>query len=95
MRSTHRRNGREDRAHELGALALIELLADGRSMPSGAGASLPLAAVKLDAPLPRPRRNIFCAGVNYRAHAAEWAASGMEGRARAGATSAGRAPSIR
>jgi 2-keto-4-pentenoate hydratase/2-oxohepta-3-ene-1,7-dioic acid hydratase in catechol pathway len=48
-------------------------------MPPAAGASLPLSAVKLDAPLPRPRRNIFCAGVNYRAHAAEWAASGMDG----------------
>src|SRR5687767_5795051 len=76
-----RRNGREERVHELGALALIELLADGRSMPSDSGASLPLVAVTLEAPLPRPRRNIFCAGVNYRAHAAEWAASGMEGRA--------------
>ena len=77
----HRRNGpggHLDRVHERGALALIERLADGRSMPSDAGASLPLVAVKLDAPLPRPRRNIFCAGVNYRAHAAEWAASGME-----------------
>ncbi len=68
-----------DRAREGGALALIELLADGGSVPPAAGPSLPLAAVKLDAPLPRPRRNIFCAGVNYRAHAAEWAASGMDG----------------
>ena len=68
-----------DRARDVGALALIEALADGRSLPPPAGAALPLSAVKLDAPLPRPRRNIFCAGVNYRAHAAEWAASGMDG----------------
>jgi 2-keto-4-pentenoate hydratase/2-oxohepta-3-ene-1,7-dioic acid hydratase in catechol pathway len=68
-----------ERARETGALALIEALADGAPMPAPAGASLPLSAVKLDAPIPRPRRNIFCAGVNYRAHAAEWAASGMDG----------------
>jgi 2-keto-4-pentenoate hydratase/2-oxohepta-3-ene-1,7-dioic acid hydratase in catechol pathway len=68
-----------ERARESGALALIELLAEGRPMPPAAGPTLPLSAVKLDAPLPRPRRNIFCAGVNYRAHAAEWAASGMDG----------------
>ena len=67
-----------ERVREGGALALIETLADGGSMPPAAGPALPLSAVKLDAPLPRPRRNIFCAGVNYRAHAAEWAASGME-----------------
>lgn len=68
-----------ERAQSRGALALIEELAAGRSMPPASGASLPLSAVRLDAPLPRPRRNIFCAGVNYRAHAAEWAASGMDG----------------
>ena len=68
-----------ERARTIGALALIETLVEGGPFPAAAGAALPLAAVKLDAPLPRPRRNIFCAGVNYRAHAAEWAASGMEG----------------
>jgi 2-keto-4-pentenoate hydratase/2-oxohepta-3-ene-1,7-dioic acid hydratase in catechol pathway len=64
---------------DAGALALVELLAAGAPLPPPAGASLPLSAVKLDAPIPRPRRNLFCAGVNYRAHAAEWAASGMDG----------------
>lgn len=73
-----------ERARETGALALIESLARGGAMPSPAGASLPLAAVTLEAPLPRPRRNIFCAGVNYRTHAAEWAASGMDGPRAAG-----------
>lgn len=68
-----------ERARDAGALALIEILAVGGPLPPPAGASLPLSAVKLDAPIPRPRRNIFCAGVNYRAHAAEWAASGMDG----------------
>jgi 2-keto-4-pentenoate hydratase/2-oxohepta-3-ene-1,7-dioic acid hydratase in catechol pathway len=68
-----------ERGRAVGALALIEALADGARMPAAAGVSLPLAAVKLDAPLPHPRRNIFCSGVNYRAHAAEWMASGMDG----------------
>lgn len=48
-------------------------------MPKPSGASLPLSAVKLDAPIPVPRRNIFCVGLNYRAHAAEFAASGVGG----------------
>jgi 2-keto-4-pentenoate hydratase/2-oxohepta-3-ene-1,7-dioic acid hydratase in catechol pathway len=77
-----------DRARDTGALALIESLADGAAWPGAGGPSLPLSAVKLDAPIPRPRRNIFCAGVNYRAHAAEWAASGMEAQ-RAAASTAG------
>ena len=75
------------RAREVGALALIEMLADGRPLPRTTGASLPLSAITLDAPIPRPRRNIFCSGVNYRAHAVEWA-TGMENRSRAAATSA-------
>jgi 2-keto-4-pentenoate hydratase/2-oxohepta-3-ene-1,7-dioic acid hydratase in catechol pathway len=62
----------------VGALALIESLADGQALPRTAGASLPLSAVKLDAPLPLPRRNIFCIGVNYRPHAVEFAASGID-----------------
>jgi 2-keto-4-pentenoate hydratase/2-oxohepta-3-ene-1,7-dioic acid hydratase in catechol pathway len=34
-------------------------------------ALLPLAAVELVAPIPRPRKNIFCVGRNYAEHAAE------------------------
>ncbi len=34
-----------------------------------------LAEVVLEAPLPRPRRNIFCVGRNYHAHAKELSAS--------------------
>src|SRR3954451_1796800 len=37
--------------------------------PSGPG--LPLAEVVLLAPVPRPRRNIFCVGKNYREHVRE------------------------
>src|SRR5881628_194967 len=31
----------------------------------------PLARVRLEAPIPRPARNIFCLGRNYKEHAAE------------------------
>ncbi|MCS7002655.1 MAG: fumarylacetoacetate hydrolase family protein [Dehalococcoidia bacterium] len=56
-----------------GALALIEAMSAGASLPPAAGPRLPLGAVQLEAPLPRPRRNIFCVGRNYRAHARELA----------------------
>jgi 2-keto-4-pentenoate hydratase/2-oxohepta-3-ene-1,7-dioic acid hydratase in catechol pathway len=32
---------------------------------------IPLTEVKLHAPIPRPRKNVFCLGLNYRAHAQE------------------------
>jgi 2-keto-4-pentenoate hydratase/2-oxohepta-3-ene-1,7-dioic acid hydratase in catechol pathway len=54
-----------------GVLPLIEAAAAGRSMPDPAGDPLPLAAVQLLAPLPRPRRNLWCVGRNYHAHAKE------------------------
>lgn len=62
-----------------GLQALIEQLAAGGGMPAEAGPALPLAQVQLDAPLPRPRRNVFCIGLNYRSHAAELAARGFNG----------------
>jgi 2-keto-4-pentenoate hydratase/2-oxohepta-3-ene-1,7-dioic acid hydratase in catechol pathway len=60
---------------ERGALSLIRALVDGRALPAEAGPRLPVSAITLRAPLPRPRRNLFCVGRNYRAHAAELAAS--------------------
>ena len=36
-----------------------------------ADALLPLATVELAAPIPRPRKNVFCVGRNYAEHAAE------------------------
>lgn len=56
-----------------GALELVRRLADGAPLPPPAGARLPVDAVTLRAPLPRPRRNLFCVGRNYRAHAEELA----------------------
>jgi 2-keto-4-pentenoate hydratase/2-oxohepta-3-ene-1,7-dioic acid hydratase in catechol pathway len=62
-----------------GLQTLIEHVAAGATMPSAAGAALALADVRLEAPLPRPRRNVFCIGLNYRSHAAELAARGFNG----------------
>ena len=39
---------------------------------------LPLTATRVLAPIPRPRRNIFCVGKNYREHAREFATSGYD-----------------
>ena len=43
-----------------------------------------LSDVVLDAPLPRPRRNIFCVGKNYYEHAHEFSSSGFDSSAAAG-----------
>ncbi len=58
---------------ERGVLRLIQMLARGEPLPREAGPRLPLSAVELVAPLPRPLRSLFCVGRNYRAHAAELA----------------------
>jgi 2-keto-4-pentenoate hydratase/2-oxohepta-3-ene-1,7-dioic acid hydratase in catechol pathway len=62
-----------------GLQSLIEHLAAGSAMPAAAGEAIPLSQVQLEAPLPRPRRNVFCIGLNYRSHAAELAARGFNG----------------
>lgn len=66
-----------------GALPLLEALARGEPLPA-TGAAVPLASVQLLAPLPRPRRNIFCVGKNYHAHAKEFASSGFDSSAKSG-----------
>lgn len=54
----------------LGAQALIEAQVAGQPAPPVSG-HVALADVRLLAPLPRPRRNLFCVGRNYHAHARE------------------------
>jgi 2-keto-4-pentenoate hydratase/2-oxohepta-3-ene-1,7-dioic acid hydratase in catechol pathway len=58
-----------------GVLSLIRTLVAGQPLPGEAGTRLPLSAATLRAPLPHPRRNLFCVGRNYRAHAQELAGS--------------------
>lgn len=62
---------------DLGPVALVELKAlledAGGRWP--VGGALPFANVKLLAPIPRPRKNIFGIGLNYIDHVAESAAA--------------------
>lgn len=60
---------------ERGALTIIELMSSGADIPATSGVSIPVSAVQLDAPIPLPRRNVFCVGRNYHAHAKELSAS--------------------
>jgi len=63
---------------------LIELQLAGKSLPP-TGAALGLDEVMLEAPLPRPRRNLFCVGKNYYDHAHEFSSSGFDSSAAQGA----------
>ncbi|WP_374653697.1 fumarylacetoacetate hydrolase family protein [Dongia sp.] len=63
-----------------GILALIER----GSLPATLS-PIALDRVLLEAPVPRPRRNIFCVGKNYHEHAHEFARSGFDSSAAAGA----------
>jgi 2-keto-4-pentenoate hydratase/2-oxohepta-3-ene-1,7-dioic acid hydratase in catechol pathway len=42
----------------------------------------PVAGARLRAPIPRPPKNVFCVGKNYREHAKEFAGSGFDGGAK-------------
>lgn len=53
------------------ALETLRELADEHRPRWPVGTSLPLVDVKLLAPIPRPRKNIFGIGLNYRDHIAE------------------------
>ena len=65
---------------EKGVLALIGLSKLPALLPP-----IPLREVKLEAPIPRPLRNIFCVGKNYHEHAREFASSGFDSSAAQGA----------
>lgn len=67
----------------LGALPIVEAQAAGRALPP-TGPALALQQLQLVAPVPRPRRNIFCVGKNYHAHAKEFAGSGFDSSAKSG-----------
>ncbi|RSZ63895.1 FAA hydrolase family protein [Corynebacterium hylobatis] len=51
--------------------------------PEFSNSTLSLEEVELLAPIPRPRRNIFCIGRNYLEHAKEFADSGFDATASA------------
>ncbi len=54
-----------------GAQALIEIAAASQALPATAGPAIAVASITLEAPLPRPKRNLWCVGRNYHAHAKE------------------------
>jgi 2-keto-4-pentenoate hydratase/2-oxohepta-3-ene-1,7-dioic acid hydratase in catechol pathway len=57
---------------ERGGEGVLALINGGFDIASAAeGRATPLTEVRLLAPIPRPRRNLFCAGKNYREHAEE------------------------
>jgi 2-keto-4-pentenoate hydratase/2-oxohepta-3-ene-1,7-dioic acid hydratase in catechol pathway len=64
-----------------GLLAIIDRKG---SLPSTL-TPVPLSQVEIEAPIPLPRRNIFCVGKNYYEHAHEFAKSGFDSSAAAGA----------
>jgi 2-keto-4-pentenoate hydratase/2-oxohepta-3-ene-1,7-dioic acid hydratase in catechol pathway len=62
----------ERAAAERGVEALARLVAEGLPLPE-LGEPVALSDIVLEAPIPRPRRNIFCVGKNYHDHAQEFA----------------------
>lgn len=68
-----------DQARE-GIQTLIELQVAGSELPATT-TPVPLDQVEIEAPLPRPRRNVFCVGKNYHDHAQEFSSSGFDSSA--------------
>jgi 2-keto-4-pentenoate hydratase/2-oxohepta-3-ene-1,7-dioic acid hydratase in catechol pathway len=66
--------------------AVLALIAGGKAARADwAGKDrprVPLSEVRLMAPIPEPRRDIFCVGKNYYAHAAEFHKSGFDSSAK-------------
>ncbi|WP_144633791.1 fumarylacetoacetate hydrolase family protein [Bordetella genomosp. 13] len=63
-------------AAQRGVQSLIERsLQSGAALPQIEDHAIDLADVTLEAPLPLPRRNLWCVGRNYKAHAKELAAT--------------------
>lgn len=57
-------------AAQRGALSIIEMMAESQTLPA-MGQAVALKDVCLLAPIPKPRRNIFCVGKNYLDHVKE------------------------
>lgn len=70
-----------------GIQTLIERQVNGAELPA-LGQAIALADITLQAPLPRPRRNVFCVGKNYFDHAHEFANSGFDSSAAQGSVPA-------
>ena len=60
----------ETAVHPLPCRDMLELIESG-FRPEEAGEAIPLSTVQLLAPIPRPRQDVICLGINYKAHADE------------------------
>ena len=58
-----------------GVLGLVESAARGEPLPQLTAQAVAVESLVLEAPIPRPRRNVWCVGRNYHAHAKELSAS--------------------
>lgn len=58
-------------------------LAAARAAVAKSSRRMSLRGLRIGAPIPHPRRNIFCVGKNYVAHATEFARSGFDHSSRA------------
>jgi 2-keto-4-pentenoate hydratase/2-oxohepta-3-ene-1,7-dioic acid hydratase in catechol pathway len=56
--------------HPLPVDSMLTLIESGR-IPASDGTPLALADVELLSPIPRPRQDVICLGINYKAHADE------------------------
>lgn len=61
---------------------LSVIRSDLAAAPRPEGEAIPLASVTIEAPIPRPARNVFCIGKNYHEHAKEFAGSGFDASAK-------------
>ena len=74
---TYRHSGKEaigildgDTIRPLPTNSMLELIENG-SIPAPVGHALSLGDVELLSPIPRPRQDVICLGINYKAHADE------------------------
>ena len=74
---TYRHSGKEavgilegETIRPLPVSSMLALIESG-AIPAPAGEALALADVELLAPIPRPRQDVICLGINYKAHADE------------------------
>jgi len=67
-----------------GLMHLVDLSAQAKPAPAPTSETRNLSAVRVRAPFPRPRRNVFCVGKNYFDHAHEFSNSGFDSSAAQG-----------
>jgi 2-keto-4-pentenoate hydratase/2-oxohepta-3-ene-1,7-dioic acid hydratase in catechol pathway len=67
-----------------GLMELVSANANGDAGPGLSGSKRSLDEVRIRAPFPKPRRNVFCVGKNYYDHAHEFSNSGFDSSAAQG-----------